>query len=190
MNCLKKVFILFSILHCALLGADDSATWIYGTLEEVSYIKNNSNQVETVFNFSLEKHQGLKQSEVINYMKFRVYSEGGAWDGVNYPISMDITSSVGKGVLAYLSKKSGKFYIERAIPSPSDKVVESLKGVRTQASYQLGFSAGQERKKRKPAQIDKDKSLQLEDFGFFTFSLFLIVFGVSLYFVSRKNNYD
>ena len=52
-------------------------SWIYGTLTEISYIKNNSNQVETALSFKLEKHFGLKPSEVINYMKFRVYSPGG-----------------------------------------------------------------------------------------------------------------
>ena len=92
--------------------------------------------------------------------------------------------------MVHLEKSNGKFYIDRVIPSPSSKLDKSLSGVDTRFSYQLGSLASSERKKRKPAQLVGDKSVALEDFGFFTFSLFLFVFGVSLYFVSRKNNYD
>ena len=77
-------------------------SWIYGTLTEISYIKNNSNQVETAWSFKLEKYFRLMPSEVINYLKFRAYSSGGVWDGVRYPAGVKLPKKVGEKVLIHL----------------------------------------------------------------------------------------
>lgn len=190
MEWLKKFSVFFLLMFGTITYGSGSSTWIYGSLEEISYIKNNSNKVETVFSLKLEKYYGLNPSEVINYMKFRVYTEGGSWDGVEYPLSVKFEKTLGEKVLIYLSKTSGKFYIEKVVNSPDLSLVRGMTGVETVDNYQLGLLAEQNAGKRKPAQIEKEESVILEDFGFFTFSLFLIIFGTSLYFVSRNKNYD
>jgi hypothetical protein len=186
-----KFFVfLYLLTSLEVVSAETRSTWIYGTLEEVSFVKNNLNEVETLFYINIKKYSGLNPSEVINYMKFRTYTKGGTWDKVSYPSRTSMTKSLGESSLIYLRKKGGKFYIEKSFTRPSQEKIDLLAGVKTIESYQLGQLAVKSKNKRKPAQISRQELMVFEEFGFFTFCLFLIIFGVSLYFVSRKNNYD
>jgi len=187
-------FILFStslFLSTFVCFGGDNNPWIYGTIDEVSYIKNNLNKVETVYSLKIEKYSGLKPEDVINYMNFKAYISGGIWDKIDYPSSIAITKKPGENVFFELQKVNGRFYIVTAKLSPGEEFLSNLRGIDSSANYQLGILVkNRNEKSRRPAQIKKNNQFIGEDFGFFVFSLFLIIFGISLYFVSRNKNYD
>ena len=190
---LASLACLFAITIFQYVTADsESMPWVIGNVSGISHIKNKHGEVETVVSLSIKKYSGLETDKIINYLQFKAYLKGGVWDGVEYPHEIETSPALGHKALLYLSYNESKFYISKMIHRSSfEKLYTLIDGNRevgeTSSSYQLGNLSKPNSRNRSPAQSNVREGIKMDDFGIFFFSLFLIIFGVSLYLTSRNN---
>ena len=87
--------------------------WIFGEVNSISYLKNKSGGIETVYGVKVKKYSNLEPSDLHNYMQFKVYQVGGVWDGVKYFYDTEPLSVNGRDIIISLGKKNGKFYLSQ-----------------------------------------------------------------------------
>ena len=190
---LTSLACLFAITIFQYVTANtESMPWVIGTVSGISHIKNKHGEVETVVSISIKKYSDLETDKIINYLQFKAYLKGGVWDGVEYPLAIETSPALGHKALVYLSYNESKFYISKMINrSTFEKLYTLIDSKRevgeTSSSYQLGNLSKSSPTRRNPAQSNVREGIKMDDFGVFFFSLFLIIFGVSLYLTSRNN---
>ena len=167
--------------------------WIFGEVNSISYLKNKSGGIETVYGFKVKKYSNLEPSDLHNYLQFKVYQVGGIWDGVKYFYNSEPLLVDGRDIIISLGKRNGKFYLSRAhlVSAKKSELKNLLSGERVvsiEKSNQFGRLLKMNAKKRSPAQTKNTITTGDSELGlvlvFLVISLFLFV----IYFTSGSES--
>ena len=114
MYCRGPWFLIFSFCTLSIFSicrAYEKVPWVYGSIQDISYIKNSSDEVETVYSLKLRSYSGISYSKISNYLQFKVYARGGTWDGINYRENSFNLKKDFEDKVFVLKKASGAFLI-------------------------------------------------------------------------------
>ena len=143
---LLNIFISFQILGSTLKPITfdrqlkRASGVIFGTFLGNNIKKTKDGTVITEASFKIKKVVGIEERSVINRKLFKVYYDGGVWNGVKFQNNIAPTFSVGKdyvvivkddangfkvaegmlGVYAVERKGAEKFVVSQAFPNDSD----------------------------------------------------------------------
>ena len=192
MYCRGLRFLIFFSCMLSLFSisrAYDKVPWVYGSVQDISYIKNSSDEVETVYSLKLRSYSGISYSKISNYLQFKVYARGGIWDGINYRENSFNLKKTLEDKVFVLKKVYGKFYLTEVVIKKSelDKSLQAQASFEVLRSNQFGPLLGKH--KRAPAQVDNNKNAEnfsLDEIGSLAFALIVLAFGSLIYVTSHR----